>query len=587
MPLLQKIITLAAVPAICLSNVCAQEVDALELPFFDDFSYNSQLPDKSLWDNAGVSISCTMPNRPPSIGAAVFDALDADGNFYPAQYGGKYANGDTLTSMPINLDYPGDNTIFLSFFYQPGGFGDDPEPEDMLMLDFYSPEDETWTTVEQFSGSACYDFKQAIIPIVQKCYLQKGFRFRFRNYFSLGSSKQADLVSNCDFWLVDYVKLDKMRSSTDTVYQDIALTNCPEVKFGHYMTIPWKHYSKVKDKLKVSYSVFYRNNDNEPRMLDSINMIIKNKNVSDTLMLGSYNLPSYLDFTETKQFKYNFEADNEKAEYQIGIQLVSDVTSEDFAPNNVYFSDKVLSDCYAYDDGSAEAGYGLHGEGSQGGMVAVKFAPLVTDNIKGVYIYFNPTFRNAQAEFFHLKIWSYKNGVPDSELYSDYNLSVPKQECGQFVFFPLKQAVSVSDTFFIGWQKTVNEILNVGFDKSTTNVSNNYYNTDGQWKKSANKGQIMIRPAFGALSTPIDDIDPVAELQTVSVMPNPAKDYIRVSGLPSGFSHRIYIIGVTGKTVKQLTLDDGEEIDISDIAPGVYFLKAEDADFSAKFLKIK
>ena len=72
----------------------------------------------------------------------LFDALDINGEFYPSQYGTKYASGDTLTSKPIDLYYPGDNTIFLSFFYQPGGFGDAPENEDELMLDFYSPEDD-------------------------------------------------------------------------------------------------------------------------------------------------------------------------------------------------------------------------------------------------------------------------------------------------------------------------------------------------------------------------------------------------------------------------------------------------------------
>ena len=454
MPFKHKIFATAL---LVLSSVglSAQNDDTLSLPFFDDFSYNAQSPDNSLWDNAGVSISCTLPNRPPSIGAAMFDALDVDGGFYPSQYG-VVSSGDTLTSKPIDLYYPGDNTIYLSFFYQPGGFGDAPEPEDGLMLDFYSPEDNEWTNVLTIQGSACYAFKQTIVPITQKAYLQKGFRFRFRNYFSLGSSKRADLVSNCDFWFVDYVKLDMLRSAIDTVYQDVALTNCPEIHLNQYQTVPWRHYTKCADKVKTSYSVFYRNNDNQPRMLDSINLIIRNKNYDDTLMLGSYNLPSYWDFSETKQFPYTFQSDDDKAEYQIGVSLVSDVSQQDYAQNNTYFFTKTLDDYYAYDDGSAEAGYGIQGEGSTGSMVAVKFAPLITDNIKGVYIYFNPTYNDAQADFFHLKIWNCEHGLPAQELYSAENLSLPKNECGSFVFFPLQKSVTVSDTFFIGWQKTQN-----------------------------------------------------------------------------------------------------------------------------------
>ena len=582
MPLSQKILSTVLLSAFCASAATAQDDEMLTLPFFDDFSYNASAPDNALWQNGGVTLSNTLPNRPPSIGAAVFDALNVDGEFYPAQYGTKYANGDTLTSKPIDLYYPGDNTIYLTFYYQPGGFGDAPENEDELMLDFYSPEDNEWSTVKSFPGSSCYGFRQESVAITQKCYLQKGFRFRFRNYFSLGSSKQADLVSNCDFWLVDYIKLDKLRSESDTVYQDVALTNCPEVKINNYITVPWSHYTKAADKVKVSYSVFYRNNDNEPRMLDSINLIFKAKGINDTLMLGSYNLPSYWDFAETKQFPYTFKSDQETADYQIGVKLVSDVSQQDFAPNNTYFINKTFADYYAYDDGSAEAGYGIHGEGSTGSMVAVKFAPLVTDYIKGVYIYFNPTFRNAQAEFFHLKIWDNNNGIPGEELYSDFNLSLPKNDCGRFVFFPLKNPVALTDTFFIGWQKTQNEIINIGFDKSTTSIATNYYNINGQWKKSNEKGQIMIRPAFGTLSTANDDIVAnISDTNELIVSPNPAKDFIRVEGA----QHTLYIIGATGVIVKTFAADNNTEYDISNLAPGIYFAKS--GNLTAKFIKIR
>ena len=585
MPFKHTIIATALL-AFCSANISAQNADTLSLPFFDDFSYNGSAPDNGLWQNSGVTISNTLPNRPPSIGAALFDALDIDGNFYQSQYGVKYACGDTLTSQPIDLYYPGDNTIYLTFFYQPGGFGDAPETDDELLLDFYSPEDEEWTNVLTIPGSACYAFKQAVVPISQKAYLQKGFRFRFRNYFSLGSSKKSDLVSNCDFWLVDYVKLDILRSAVDTVYQDVALTNCPEIRLNQYQNVPWKHYSTCADKVKLSYSVYYRNNDNQPRMLDSINLIIKDNNYNDTLMLGSYNLPSYWDFSETKQFPYTFKSDADKAEYQIGVSLVSDVSQQDFAQNNTYFHTKTLADYYAYDDGSAEAGYGIQGEGSTGSMIAVKFAPLITDNIKGVYIYFNPTYNDAQANFFNLKIWNCEHGLPTEELYSEENLSLPKNECGSFVFFPLKKSVTVSDTFFIGWQKTQNEILNVGFDKSTTGVAVNYYNINGQWKLSSEKGQIMIRPAFGGLSTPNDEI--VVDIQnnnTFSVYPNPAKDRIWISGFDTAVNPTLYIVSVTGKTVKTFSTADNIPYDISDLAEGIYFVKI--GNLSAKFIKIR
>lgn len=591
MALTQKIITVVAISAWCVfgADLLAQTDDPIALPFFDDFSYTADVPDQSLWDNSGVRISNTLPDSPPSIGVAVFDALDGNGNFYPSQYGVNYANADTLTSKPLDLYYPGDNTIYLSFFYQAGGFGDVPEPDDVLMLDFYSPEDDEWTTVETISGGKKQNFKQMIIPITQKCYLQKGFKFRFRNNFSLGSSKQADLVSNCDFWLVDYIKLDKLRNAIDTVYQDIALTNCPEIKFSGYMNVPWRHYTKAKNDIKVSYSIFYRNNDNQPRMLDSIKLMLNANGGSDTLMLGSYNLPSYWSFSESKEFKYTFKSDNEvSVDYLAGIKLVSDVSTEDFAPNNIYFSPKTFADYYARDDGSAEAGYGLHGEGSTGGMVAVKYHTFVNDNINGVYIYFNQTFNDRQADFFNLKIWDYRDGLPGNELYTGYNLALPKDKCGEFVFFPLDHGVAVSDTFFIGWQKVQNEILNVGFDKSTSGAPFNYYNINGQWKRSTEKGQIMIRPAFGSSSTPVDDFDADFQLDNnISIYPNPAKDYIRISGLDINQPLRAVIRSVSGAIVMQTVLQNNDcSIDVSSLLPGTYFITIEGKNKIAKFLKM-
>ena len=43
---------------------------------------------------------------------------------------------DYLSSQPINLDYSADKNIYLSFYYQPQGFGDSPEETDSLILEF-------------------------------------------------------------------------------------------------------------------------------------------------------------------------------------------------------------------------------------------------------------------------------------------------------------------------------------------------------------------------------------------------------------------------------------------------------------------
>ena len=99
------------------ANATAQQ-DTLELPFFDDFSYLSDVPADSLWVTHGATICYDLPNNPPSTGALLLDALNGKGVFYAnARYGTTTA-ADTVESQPINLDYPGEKSIWLSFYYQ-------------------------------------------------------------------------------------------------------------------------------------------------------------------------------------------------------------------------------------------------------------------------------------------------------------------------------------------------------------------------------------------------------------------------------------------------------------------------------------
>ncbi|NJO89748.1 MAG: hypothetical protein HC831_12965 [Chloroflexia bacterium] len=85
---------------------------SLELPFFDDFSGNSFLPNQDKWTDNYAFISGMYPLNPPSIGVATLDAISNTGEFYSSAGYGNTFSADTLTSQPINLNYPGDNTIY-------------------------------------------------------------------------------------------------------------------------------------------------------------------------------------------------------------------------------------------------------------------------------------------------------------------------------------------------------------------------------------------------------------------------------------------------------------------------------------------
>jgi hypothetical protein len=117
---------------------------ALTLPFFDDFSVSKVYPDKNKWEDNFVYVNKHFAFSPPNIGVATFDALDAKGKVYEDANWIDFI-ADHLTSNPIRTDSlfepvarklsPSDS-VYLSFYYQPQGRGNDPEPWDTLLLQF-------------------------------------------------------------------------------------------------------------------------------------------------------------------------------------------------------------------------------------------------------------------------------------------------------------------------------------------------------------------------------------------------------------------------------------------------------------------
>jgi hypothetical protein len=72
---------------------------------------------------------------------------------------------------------------------------------------------------------------------------------------------------------------------------------------------------------------------------------------------------------------------------------------------------------YALDDGSAESGYDLFGEGTIGAMVAQKFYNYKTDNLVGIMIYFNRSYQDANSQPFKITVWNDNNGKPGEIIY--------------------------------------------------------------------------------------------------------------------------------------------------------------------------
>lgn len=129
-----------------LKNTGSQNNTSLTLPFFDDFETSSVYPNQEIWQGYSVYVNENFPYFPPNINAATFDALDSTGNVYGDAVWVPF-EADVMTSQPIRMDSvfspvikslkPSDS-VYLSFYYQPQGYGNAPEDWDTLILEFSS-----------------------------------------------------------------------------------------------------------------------------------------------------------------------------------------------------------------------------------------------------------------------------------------------------------------------------------------------------------------------------------------------------------------------------------------------------------------
>ena len=565
-----------------------RQLDTLELPFFDDFSdpekYNSNFSDTKV---SIVQNACILP---PSIGAAMFDAIDSAGNYYATSYSQSLI-ADYLTSQPLNLDYQGNNSIFLSFWYEPKGNLDAPETQDSLVLQFYAPSEKRWVKVWAADNYTNPEFTYVILQISDTSYLQKGFRFRFYNRISMASGSHPDLVGNCDQWFVDYIYLNKNRDSDDTISRDIAFQYPIRLKFDDYQSVPYDHYKNNYTQINHSLFINFRNNDNAIRQIDSMYIVFDDKvnNLSDdTLYLGSYTFGGQSNLhIDKNDINFSFPSGNfDFLDYSMKTKLVTD--TYDSTTNNIVFQNKKIGVAYSYDDGTAENSYGLIGDALYA-LVAQKFYTYKGDELMGIEVYFNKVFKEAQPYYFYAMVWDndQTTGLPGDLLYEQEGFEIDHTKLNDFQVFTFDEPVAVEDTFYIGWKKTVDEMMNVGLDINSTTENYKYYNLyNGEWQKSSIEGVLMMHPIFGNVSyAKIMDKTDIK----ISVYPNPANDYLCVELSENKIlDGQIRIFDFSGKILKTQEINSNRNIiDISMLPQGIYFIELSNSQFTKtmKFIK--
>jgi hypothetical protein len=565
------------------TRVSAKKAEALillELPIFDDFSDSDIKPKDEYWSNASAFVNNNFSIYPVSNGVATLDALDSAGNMYAhAVISPNTFVADHLSSFPIKLDYPASDSIYLSFLFQPGGLCDVPEEGDSLMVDFYATDSAQWINVWSVPGSDLKPFQHAMIPVTDSRFLVEGFRFRFRNRASLPRNNDyPDMRSNVDYWHVDYIRLHTNRFVSDTVLSDVAFISPLNSILKDLSSLPWAHFEPAYNAVfGPIISGRYKNNDTITRNVTR-SLAIYEPAYGESHNPGvptAQDLPGMEDTVVNFPFIYPFDFDRgESALIQFKAALRTD--ENDPKMNDTVVHDQIFKDYYAYDDGTSEAGYGLRGSGTAGGLVAMKYNSYKADYLGGVYISFNHVYDSLNlGYYFKLVVWDDAEGQPGSVIWEDekdYKVEYPSTYPG-FVKYQFSEPVPVDGPFYVGWRQYNQYILNAGLDLNSIPANPvMYYNIQGIWQASEAPGVMMFRPFLYDESTGVENSK--KGYTTFEIYPNPAKDLIYFN-LPENLGVtdlKIEIMDASGRLIRNVRIHS-TSLDISDLHQGIYYLR--------------
>lgn len=560
--------------------------------FFDTI----QEPNK-LWLNRAAYHNYRFAINPWSLGVVTFDGLDATG--YPYNFASVYnAVADTLLAKPMDLSInsPADS-IYFSFLYQEGGYGNAPENTDSLFLDFYSPQTGMWKRVWRVSGGGSTDdFKVAHIPIKDPIYFQKGFQFRFMNYGSVAGA--------LDHFHIDFVTIRTMSGVQDTLFKDFAIVYPIASLLKNYTAVPWKHYqNNPTGKMGDSVEIVVRNGSEltENNQVGSVkvyfNGVQKGNFTLNAAQLSGGNInyaprtvyASYHDFSTG----YSFDPLTKDTMAIFDYEGIATAQFPNDPVNDTTFGQQVFRNYYAYDDGTAEKAYGVIGEQS---LLAVKFKAYQPDSLVAVQIHFVPTVEDVSQNLFLLTVWNDNNGKPGDTLYQDlfYYPQQPVYTHGpnqyKTYYFRDTQKVAVPQTFYVGMRQIDEEGLNIGFDANNDNSGKIFWSSDngGNWYNASYPGTVMIRPVITSkmdylLGVKKEQI--TASTYSFSIYPNPTQNQLHFSTDYTGKKVVYEIRDLNGRLIQSVKENS---TDVSQLQNGIYIVTQiiEDIPLETKKLVI-
>jgi len=375
----------------------------------------------------------------------------------------------------------------------------------------------------------------------------------------------------------------------------------------NYEAMPWKHFITFQEEeLNPNYEYNFRTiNFTEG---GSTKLGFSSFNISNNCALleeesSTYNLNDNnslyeitstggtLDSTLIRQSIPFIEKDfvNIQSIYQINDS--KEIPSDDILSNNTLVHNQIFDDYFAYDDGSAEAAYGLYGGNSK---LAHKFNLNKSDVLQAIDIHFTNIAEDVADMNFALVVWKSINegnrldanndpAVIEDTLYYQPLVGVEYvKSVNGFYTYPIlpefilsgQNSLQVSDSLYVGIVKRDAELIPIGFDRN--NVANDKIFLSvaaNKWENSIYSGALMIRPVFSAQwPVGIEEVNLPLD-QTLAIYPNPAHDFLYFEiGQPVRGNVQTQIYDLFGRLVYNQT-SNSRTVPIQDLPAGMYMIK--------------
>lgn len=544
------------------------------IPFVDDFSSNQIYPDQNKWLDKLVFVNNRFPIAPPSLNVATFDGLNRVG--VPYGFGRGYC--DTLTSLPIKLNgLTAADSVYLSFFVQPQGLGMEPDFGDSLMLfgRYTAASPDSFNLL--WRGAPSDFLRDSFLQVriaLPGIYLHDEFQMRFIN---IGSR-----TGNLSHWHLDYVYLNRGRNINDAI-TDIAIQEYPSPLLKKYSAMPFSHF-KAAPAIYTNDTQYFgvSNNSNQSYAIDYGREIF-DQNFARIDTFGSIIsiLPSRssraASIKKTINIAGNFNDDSVVVWSRFYTRLGTSV--DNVRSNDTLWQPTYFINYYAYDDGTAEAGYGIK---NSVGKVALKYTFAKPDSLYGMAVHFNRSVNDVSTLPFNLMVWKNISLTSEEPILSIPSNAVYYNARNGFYYVKFSQPIYVDNEIYIGWEQNQQFELNVGLDfnfKVDYKYAPNpemFYNVQGLWQSTDLPGALMMRPVVGKWidPLPVGYIEYEKEKLQVTCYPNPNDGILFLSGLKPS-SYTISVVDVMGREVfKQKEVL--QQISLADLTDGLYMVHVTD-----------